>query len=117
MRSFTLPRRLLLSTLSLALAAAPIRGQQRPVKVYISAVMFIAYHRATTSVSGVRAHTISSALLTRIALNGTPMSEAGINAAIAAEFAVPVVLITGDDAIVNESRERFGAIDGVIVKR
>ncbi|HMF29018.1 MAG TPA: M55 family metallopeptidase, partial [Candidatus Cybelea sp.] len=58
-----------------------------------------------------------SALLTRIALNGTAMSEAGINAAIAAEFGVPVVMITGDDAIVNDSRERFGAIDGVPVKR
>jgi D-amino peptidase len=79
--------------------------------------MFIGYHAATTSTSGVRAHTISSALLTRIALNGTPMSEAGINAAIAAEIGVPVVLITGDDAIVNESRERFGTIDGAIVKR
>lgn len=82
-----------------------------------AAAMFVGYHTATTSATGVRAHTMSSALLTRIALNGTPMSEAGINAAIAAELGVPVVLITGDDAIVNESRERFGAIEGVAVKR
>ena len=57
---------------------------------------------------GVRAHTISSALLTRISLNGISMSEAGINAAIAAEYGVPVVMLTGDDAIVggNEAATR-----------
>jgi len=92
-------------------------GMMEGLDASFGAVMFIGYHTATTSTSGVRAHTISSALLTRIALNGTPMSEAGINAAIAAEIGVPVVLITGDDAIVSESRERFGTIDGVAVKR
>jgi len=92
-------------------------GMMEGVESSFAAVMFVGYHAATTSTSGVRAHTISSALLTKIALNGTPMSEAGINAAIAAELGVPVVLITGDDAIVNESRERFGTIDGVVVKR
>jgi D-amino peptidase len=92
-------------------------GMMEGLDSTFSAVMFVGYHTATTSTAGVRAHTMSSALLTRIALNGTPMSEAGINAAIAAELGVPVVLITGDDAIVSESRERFGTIDGVAVKR
>jgi D-amino peptidase len=82
-----------------------------------AAVMFVGYHTSTSSSTGVRAHTISSALLTRIAINGTSMSEAGINAAIAADYSVPVVLITGDDAIVAESKQRFGAIEGVAVKR
>jgi D-amino peptidase len=81
------------------------------------AVLFVGYHASTSSVTGVRAHTISSALLTRIAINGTAMSEAAINAAIAADLGVPVVLITGDDAIVSESKQRFGAIEGVAVKR
>ena len=92
-------------------------GMMEGLDSSFGAVMFVGYHTATTSTSGVRAHTISSALLTRIALNGTPMSEAGINAAIAAELGVPVVMITGDDAIVADSRERFGAIEGVAVKR
>jgi D-amino peptidase len=60
---------------------------------------------------------MSSALLTRIALNGTAMSEAGLNAAIAAEFGVPVVMITGDDQIVAETRQRLGNLEGVAVKR
>jgi D-amino peptidase len=92
-------------------------GMMEGLDSSFAAVIFVGYHAATTSTTGVRAHTISSALLTRIALNGTPMSEAGINAAIAAQFGVPVVMITGDDAIVTESKQRFGPIEGVIVKR
>lgn len=82
-----------------------------------AAVIFIGYHTSTSSLTGVRAHTISSALLTRVAINGTAMSEAGINAAIAAQFGVPVVMITGDDQIVAESKQRLGPIEGVAVKR
>jgi D-amino peptidase len=92
-------------------------GMMEGLDSSFAAAMFIGYHASTSSVSGVRAHTISSALLTRIAINGTSMSEAGINAAIAADLGVPVVMITGDDAIVGESRQRFGPIEGVAVKR
>jgi D-amino peptidase len=45
------------------------------------------------------------------------MSEAGINAAIAAQYGVPVVMLTGDDAIVAETKTRLGPIEGVAVKR
>lgn len=91
-------------------------GMMEGIDSSFAAVIFIGYHASTSSTSGVRAHTISSALLTRIALNGTSMSEAGINAAIAAEYGVPVVMITGDDAIVDETRRRLGPIEGVAVK-
>jgi D-amino peptidase len=92
-------------------------GMMEGIDSSFAAVIFIGYHAATTSATGVRAHTMSSALLTRIALNGTPQSEAGINAAIAAHFGVPVVMITGDDAIVSETKQRLGPVEGVVVKR
>jgi D-amino peptidase len=82
-----------------------------------AAAIFIGYHSATTSTTGVRAHTISSALLTRVAINGTPMSEAGINAAIAAHYGVPVVMISGDDAIVAQAQQQLGNLEGAVVKR
>src|SRR5262249_5611063 len=102
---------------------AVVRSFPRPLAMMegldasFAAVLFVGYHASTSSVTGVRAHTISSALLTRIAINGTSMSEAAINAAMAADLGVPVVLITGDDAIVAESKQRFGPIEGVAVKR
>ena len=92
-------------------------GMMEGIDSTFAAVIFVGYHAATTSVTGVRAHTMSSALLTRIALNGSPQSEAGINAAIAAQYGVPVVMITGDDAIVNETKQRLGNLEGVAVKR
>jgi D-amino peptidase len=100
-----------------------IRSFPRPLMMMqgidssFAAAIFIGYHSATTSTTGVRAHTISSALLTRVALNGTPMSEAGVNAAIAAHFGVPVVMISGDDAIVAQARQQLGNIEGAVVKR
>jgi D-amino peptidase len=92
-------------------------GMMEGIDSSFAAVIFIGYHASTSSTAGVRAHTISSALLTRISLNGTSMSEAGINAAIAAQYAVPVVMLTGDDAIVAETKTRLGPIEGVAVKR
>ena len=92
-------------------------GMMEGIDSTFAAVIFIGYHASTSSTTGVRAHTMSSALLTRIAINGTSMSEAGVNAAIAAEYGVPVVMITGDDQIVAESKQRFGPIEGVAVKR
>lgn len=45
------------------------------------------------------------------------MPEAGINAAIAGHFGVPVVMISGDDAAVAEAQKIIGPIEGAIVKR
>lgn len=79
-------------------------------------VIFIGYHASTTNPEGVRAHTMSSARLSDIRLNGISMSEAGINAAIAGYFNVPIIMISGDDAIVKEATQLLGDIEGAIVK-
>ncbi|MFY9611760.1 MAG: M55 family metallopeptidase [Blastocatellia bacterium] len=78
--------------------------------------IFIGYHTGTINKTGVRAHTISSARLADVKLNGVSMSEAGINAAIAGHFNVPVIMISGDDAVVKETTELLGPIEGAIVK-
>jgi D-amino peptidase len=79
-------------------------------------VIFIGYHSSTTNTAGVRAHTISSANLTSIRLNGVEMLEASINAAIAGDFGVPVVMISGDDAVVEEAGRVIGDMEGAVVK-
>ncbi len=78
--------------------------------------IFLGYHTSTTNPEGVRAHTISSANLADVRLNGISMPEAGINAAIAGHFNVPVIMISGDDAIVKEATALFGNIEGATVK-
>jgi D-amino peptidase len=45
------------------------------------------------------------------------MPEGGINAAIAGYFGVPVVMVSGDDAAVEEVRRIAGPMQGAVVKR
>jgi len=80
------------------------------------AVLFIGYHASTTNPRGVRAHTMSSGTLTAVKFNGVAVPEAVINAAIAGHFGVPVVMISGDDVIVEEARGFLGNIEGAVVK-
>jgi D-amino peptidase len=79
-------------------------------------VIFLGYHAGVTNPQGIRAHTISSARLADVRLNGASMSEAGINAAIAGHFNVPVIMMSGDDAAVKETTALLGDIEGAVVK-
>jgi D-amino peptidase len=113
---------LLLDKLSPSDRVTLVRGFPRPLSMMegidssFDGVIFIGYHASTNNTEGVRAHTISSAYLTNISLDGVPMPEAGINAAIAGQFGVPVIMISGDDRIVKEARDLLGNIEGAVVK-
>ena len=100
-----------------------IRSWPRPLMMMegidstFSAAILIGYHSGTTNPAGVRAHTISSANLAGVSLNGVTVPEAGISAAIAGRFGVPVVLISGDNVAVDEARRLLGDVEGAVVKR
>jgi D-amino peptidase len=81
------------------------------------AVLFIGYHASTGNLNGVRAHTFSSARLTRVTLNGIPVTEGAFNAAIAGHFGVPVAMMSGDDAAIAEVRSLVGNIEGAETKK
>ncbi|GMR22976.1 MAG: M55 family metallopeptidase [Acidobacteriota bacterium] len=81
------------------------------------AAIFIGYHTSTSNTEGVRAHTMSSATLTDVRLNGASVAESGFNAAIAGHFGVPIVMVSGDDAIVAETKRYVGDdVEGAVVK-
>lgn len=81
------------------------------------AAIFIGYHASTNNPRGVRAHTFSSARLTRVALNGKEVTEGAWGAAIAGHFKVPVVMISGDDAAIEEVRALVGPIEAAETKK
>jgi D-amino peptidase len=99
-----------------------VRSWPRPLAMMqgidstFGAVLFIGYHASTTNPSGVRAHTMSSAHLADLRLNGVSVPEAGLNAAIAGHFGVPVAMISGDDAIISEAQALLGPVPGAVVK-
>ena len=100
-----------------------VRSWPRPLMMMegidssFAAAVFIGYHAGTANTRGVRAHTMSSATLTGVALNGRQVPEGGINAAIAGYFGVPVVMVSGDDAAVEEVQRFAAGMEGAVVKR
>ncbi|MFB3153711.1 MAG: M55 family metallopeptidase, partial [Candidatus Acidiferrales bacterium] len=92
-------------------------GMMAGIDETFDAIFFIGYHASTNNPAGVRAHTFSSARLTSVKLNGTPVTEGAFNAAIAGHFGVPVVMVSGDDAAVAEVQSLVGDIEGAVVKK
>lgn len=103
-------------------AVTIVRSWPRPLMMMqgidetFDGAIFIGYHTGTNNPTGVRAHTISSARLADVRLNGASMPESGINAAIAGHFNVPVIMVSGDDAVVKETTALLGDIEGAVVK-
>ena len=99
-----------------------VRAWPRPLMMMqgidetFAGAIFIGYHTGTTNSQGVRAHTISSARLADVKLKGVSVSEGGLNAAIAGHFNVPVIMISGDDAVVKETQALLGDVEGAVVK-
>lgn len=70
-----------------------VEGIQDP---RVGAVAFIGYH-AAAGAEGVLAHTYLPGSITSVRVNGELGSEGRLNSCVAAEYGVPVVLVTGDD--------------------
>lgn len=79
-------------------------------------VIFLGYHASTANTRGVRAHTMSSANITGLRLNGIEMTEGSMAAAAAGHFGVPVIMVSGDDVAVAENQVLIGDIEGAVVK-
>jgi D-amino peptidase len=93
-------------------------GMMEGVEGGFDAAIFIGYHASINTPGAVRAHTISSRRFYDLRLNGKHASEALLNAAIAGHFGVPVVIVSGDDKIVEEVHQTISPnVVGVTVKR
>lgn len=79
------------------------------------AVAFVGYH-AGAGQQGVLSHTYLPNMITGVWLNGAPCSEGYMNAALAHEFGVPVVLVTGDDCAIEDAKTYAPDAELVAVK-
>lgn len=80
------------------------------------AVYLVGFHARMGTYLGHFDHTVTTASVSEVRLNGTPVGEIGLYGAYAGLHGVPVTLITGDLAAVREARELFGDVPGVSVK-
>ena len=69
--------------------------------------MFVGVHGRAGSGPAVLSHTFTGTILD-VLVNGKPMGELGLNAAVAGAHGVPVVLVAGDQTVAAEARDLFG---------
>ena len=99
-----------------------VRGFPRPMEMMqgvddsFAAAVFIGYHASEWTANAVRGHTISSARLLGVKLNGVEVSEGMYNAALAGQFGVPVAFVSGDRLAVTQLQQVAPAAEGAIVK-
>ena len=81
------------------------------------AAMFIGYHARAGTWNATIDHTYTSRVY-EARLNGQPVGELALNAAMAGVHGVPVALVSGDQALAAEARALLGdAIETVVVKQ
>jgi D-amino peptidase len=80
------------------------------------AAMFVGYHARAGARHAIIDHTYTSRVY-EARLNGRPVGELAINAALAGAYGVPVALVSGDQALAAEARELLGdGVETVVVK-
>lgn len=79
-------------------------------------VIFLGYHPKEGTSEANLSHTIWGTKFDEIKVNGLVVSEALFNAAVAGHFGVPVIMVCGDQNVVQEAREYFGPVETVTTK-
>jgi D-amino peptidase len=90
-----------------------VEGIQQPD---VDGVAFVGYH-AGAGAEGVLAHTYLPNSITSVVVNGELASEGWLNARVAEQFGVPVILITGDDRACSDAAGYAPAAKTVAVKK
>jgi D-amino peptidase len=101
--------------------ARMLTGRHKPLSMMqgidsgVEGVVFLGYH-AGAGFDGVLSHTYLENQITGVWLDDVPASEGRLNAAMAAEYGVPVLLVTGDDKTCDDARDYAPEAEVVPVK-
>ena len=78
---------------------------------------FIGAHAMPGTINGFLDHAIDSNTILNFSFNGRRVGELGMWAAVCGHFNVPLIMVSGDEAAVNEATQLFGDIEIAAVKR
>ena len=70
-----------------------------------AAVAFVGQHSKAGTAAAIMAHSYNSLGIQNMLLNGRPVGEIEVTAALAGSFGIPVIFLSGDRAAVNELHE------------
>ncbi len=99
-----------------------IYGNRKPfsmsegVDATFGAAFFTGYHAGAGEADGTLEHTYTPDTIYQIRINGTPCSEALLNAAVLGSHGVPVALITGDRTTCEGLRRHLPWVVPAVVK-
>ncbi len=99
-----------------------ISGARKPLSMAqgaqqrFDAAFFTGYHSAIGAANSVLAHTYSNEVIYNVYVNGRACTEALLNAALLGLYGTPVVLVTGDRALVETALADLPWAAGAIVK-
>jgi D-amino peptidase len=82
---------------------------------HVDRVFFVGYHARASTPEAILCHTWTDQVR-HTWLNGREVGEIGLNAAVCGSFRASVVMITGDQAAVQEALDLLGPIETVVVK-
>jgi D-amino peptidase len=89
-----------------------LQGLDRDVR----AVIFVGYHARAGSLNAILDHTWSSLRVHNVWMEGAPVGEIGLNAALCGYFGAPVVAISGDQTACAEAASLIEGIEQAVVK-
>jgi D-amino peptidase len=81
-----------------------------------SAVAYVGQHSKANIRAGIMAHSYSSLGIQNMLLNGKPVGEIDVIAAMAGHFGTPVIMLSGDQAAADELREIVPGAELAVVK-
>ena len=107
----------------LSCAASYLSGRYKPMYMMegldatFAGAFFVSYHGSMGADGSTLSHTYFPGAIAEVRLNGLVVGEAGINALVARAHDVPVLLVTGDEATLAETRRVCPGVHGAVVKR
>ncbi len=82
---------------------------------YIGALL-IGYHAGATWPEGLLAHTISG-VVQELRINGMPVGEAAFYAMVAGHYGIPILVVSGDDGLVDEMKSVLPNAAPILLKQ
>src|ERR1035437_7285173 len=108
-----------LSTLTIHPRAKLLMGALGPSMLmdrHFSAVAYVGQHSKANVRGCIMAHSFSSLGIQNMLLNGKPVGEIDVIAAMAGHFGTPVIMLSGDQAAANELHEIVPGAELAVVK-
>ncbi len=104
-------------------SASLLSGKHKPLYMMegldasFDAIFFIGYHGSIGAERAILSHSYNPRAIWEARINGEVAGETALNALVAAHYAVPIALVTGDQATVEEAGMLSPPPLGVMVKR